>query len=77
MKPSDALRDLTPRFHEAAAQGAWLAAQEAQARGADDAEKAAILTAYARAWERLDAWLHEQSGEPYTPPALPGTPPAG
>lgn len=49
--------------------------QEAEARGADDNERAAILKAYAYAWERLDAWLHDQSGEPYTPPNLPGTPP--
>jgi len=74
MTPANALRDLTPRLHNAAAQGAFLAAQAAQARGADDAERAAILKAYAYAWERLEAFLHEQSGESYDPPSTPGTP---
>jgi hypothetical protein len=42
-------RDLTPRLHAASAQGAFLAVQEAEARGDDDNERAAILKAYAYA----------------------------
>ena len=65
-------RDLTPRLHAATAQGGFLAAQEARAAGASDAEVARVLKAYAYAWERLEAYLHDQSGEPYAPPSTPG-----
>jgi len=75
MTPADALRDLTPRLQNATARGGFLAAQEARSSGASSSDVAAILKAYAYAWERLEAFLHEQSGEPYTPPSTPRTPP--
>ncbi|MGF0116043.1 hypothetical protein [Krasilnikoviella flava] len=44
---------MQPRIQAAVAEGAFLAVQEAKGAGESDTMQAAILAAYARAWDNL------------------------
>lgn len=62
---------LRPRLNAAVAESSFLAVHEAQAAGATDSERAAILKAYVGAWGVLEAVLDAPLQRPGVDPPAP------